>query len=436
MSQAGFYSHFYYNTMIDYPTFDIDTLATDGRRVFINPDYFSSLEPGETIFALVHEIVHAVDRHPSRQKFYLNQGHLRQLPFTVGYGTNLFNQCGDYVINAQLIEDKVGQINPTWLYDPRITGADLLEDVFVRKYKQGGGQGGNQGQQPQGQPGQGGTGPGNAPGPGSSTKEKLEPGPVGNPTKTAADARIRGRDDKKAQQQEGRFDQCVTPFRDPVTGAEDVLSEGDYKEAIQKAYTQAKSMGKVPGSVERKVAEIMNPQIDWREHIPQLIMSKVGRRHETWQSPNRRRLVLNPKIILPGVTRYGAKQVVVGFDCSGSISQLEYDAFFAEVGGVMTLVKPREIVVMWCDTYIRRVERVRSLSDIEHIRLQKAPGGGGSDMRPIFEQIRKDELRPEVLIVLTDLEVIEPSSAPPYPTIWCSTTTKVGSFGDTVHLKL
>ncbi len=47
-------------------TFDIPTQATDGTRLFINPEWTSSLTDGEIRFVMIHELMHSVFNHIQR----------------------------------------------------------------------------------------------------------------------------------------------------------------------------------------------------------------------------------------------------------------------------------------------------------------------------------------------------------------------------------
>ena len=38
MTHAPFFSSFYYDQIVEYPTRDVDTAATDGKRFYFNPD--------------------------------------------------------------------------------------------------------------------------------------------------------------------------------------------------------------------------------------------------------------------------------------------------------------------------------------------------------------------------------------------------------------
>jgi predicted metal-dependent peptidase len=244
-----------------------------------------------------------------------------------------------------------------------------------------------------------------------------------------------GKPDKQAEARGGAFDEILPPPVDPVTGEVDLPEEHEFQEAVARAAAVAKAIGKLPASIQRLVDEILTPQVDWRDHIRLLVTGKIGARGETWKRPNRRRLVLNPIMILPGKRGYGCEMVVVGVDTSGSIGDRELAVFLAEVSGILSDVKPRRIVVIGCDADVSQVDEVTSLDEFEGLRAKGIKGGGGTDFRPVFDYVAEHQLRPEALIYCTDLLGVFPAEAPVYPVVWAATTDVNVPWGEVVRIK-
>jgi predicted metal-dependent peptidase len=441
MNEAPFYAHIFYSIGRLVPTLDIPTAATDGRHVVINPEYFCKHKVSEQVFILCHELAHLVGRHAQRFKHYEKQDSCMGLPWDHEHA----NRCADYVINADLVDTKVGSCNPDWLYDPKIKASELWEDVYKRTYQN------TRGGQPPKPPGTG--NPGGSPGTGQSTPKaggKSGDGPEGPsgpgrpkgvgagqspPSKTFSQSEkaIRG---AKGDGTVGSFDQILEPPTDPATGAPDLPDESEFREAIARAAAAAKSMGKLPGNIQRMVDELLTPQVDWRDHIRMLVTGKIGARRETWARPDRRRLALNPIVVMPGRRGFGAECVVVAVDTSGSIGATELQAFFTEIGGVLNDCKPKRIFVIGCDTRVTQVDEVSTLDEFEGMRAKGIKGGGGTRFEPVFDYVEKHNLRPETLIYMTDMMGSFPTEAPRYPTIWAATTDHEGPWGETVRIKL
>jgi predicted metal-dependent peptidase len=296
------------------------------------------------------------------------------------------NIAMDLVINDLLVESKVGTFNKDWHHDKSLaTHRDSAIDAYKKVYKANppskGGKGGGQG-------------------PGKSFDKHLAPG--------------------------------TSQGKDPGVAAS-ARSEAEWKTNVAAAAASAKAQGKLPAGLERLLGEILNPQVDWREHIQSLMARKLGSGSYNWQAPDRR--MITRDIYVPGRSGYGAGTVVVGCDTSGSIGKKELDMFFAEMAGILEDIKPKRLVIMWCDARVDRTDECEEPGDLNTIRSQKVPGGGGTDFRPVFKEIEGMGLLPEALVYLTDGYGTFPATAPSYPTIWGSITPKGGvtyPFGDVV----
>ena len=81
------------------------TAATDGKNVYVDPNYFESLSENERIFTIAHEIMHIKFMHMFRLKD--KDGKKRDL--------EIWNTATDAIINANLERDgftiKEGYVN-------------------------------------------------------------------------------------------------------------------------------------------------------------------------------------------------------------------------------------------------------------------------------------------------------------------------------------
>lgn len=92
ISESPFFAPFV-NTLYDVWTFDVNTAATDGIRLFMNPVFINSLDWEQKVFLVAHELMHNILRHLEREKLG-------------NFDHKLFNKAGDYEINAAL-EDEI-----------------------------------------------------------------------------------------------------------------------------------------------------------------------------------------------------------------------------------------------------------------------------------------------------------------------------------------
>ena len=403
MRQCPFFCYFYYDKIKEHPTMSMPTAATDSKRLFYNPVWFAALRPPERCFVLAHEMYHVIWQHCQRAKIYLRDKHVEGTP----YDHDLMNRAEDYVINADLINLKVGLCNPEWLYDPQISGTDNIVEIYKKLWS-------TKPPPPLGQPRQLGQGGGNTPG--------VTYGRGSQP-------------DKTAKANGGGFDDVRPPLVDPITGEDDEIGEIAFKEAVARAAQAAKAVGKMPGSLQRLVDELLEPQVNWKDRVRMLITGQIGKFRENWATPNRRYIVMPQIVYMPGKRGHGADTVAVWIDCSGSVEDREYDAFFSEVGGIIQDVRPKRLLVGWCDAIVQRTEWVTTLDEVYGLMREPVPGRGGTDFRPPFEWMQENEVFPETCIYLTDMWGPFPQN-PGYPVVWCASTDKVGPFGETVQIKV
>lgn len=434
MNFTPFFAYYFYDQMEDYPTFEVPMAATDGRRIFYNPDYMATLKPMERCFALAHEVYHVIYKHPTRMAAYHKEGTLQGLPFN----PDLFNSAADFVINADLIDSGIGSCNPAWLYDPDIKADELAEDVYVKLWKKNPPPQQDDGDEEQPGPGDQSQGPGQSskPTPGHAP---LAPAGSGRPKPGKTYGAAKGRSagvDKTAQANGGGFDKVLEPHRDEASGKEDLPGDMEFREAVARAEAVAKRAGKLPGNLQRVVREIVEPQVPWKDMLRLRVTGKVGSRRENWQRPNRRRLVLNPFVYMPGKQGHGAELITVVIDNSGSIGERELAVFLSEAAAIFNDCRPKRVQVIWCDAVIRRVEEARSLDEILHIR--QAPGGGGTSFHPPFVYLQEQRIVPDTLVYLTDMYPGDGWPAQPdYPVIWCSTSKGIAApFGDLVEVRV
>lgn len=346
--------------------------ATDGNNILINPDTFFQFNLDQRIFIVAHEILHCVWNHLVLMHQFKNRGKIAYPDGkTLPYEHQLMNVATDLVINDLLISSGIGAMpekggQKVGLHDPAIaTGNDSAIDAYRKVYKDN----------PKG----------GYPG-GKGFDSHLAPG-----------------------QADGQ---------DPTQAAQD-RNPTEWKTQVAAAMNAAKVQGKLPAALERAFAEILDPQVDWREKIRGFFARKVGTGGYDWRRPDRRLISRKEDpIISPGRSGFGAGTVVVGADTSGSIGDKELNMFFAEVAGILEDVRPKRLVIVWCDAKVQRVDDVEEPSDLNVLRHKGAPGGGGTSFIPVFDYIRENDLEPDALVYLTDGLGSFPGAPPSFPVIW------------------
>ena len=134
-----------------------------------------------------------------------------------------------------------------------------------------------------------------------------------------------------------------------------------------------------------------------------------------WLPPARR--FVWQKQYLPSRTN-PALEFVVAVDTSGSINEETFQKFLGEVYGIIRQLKKYQLTLIQCDAKIQHVDRFspeKPLLKVEDIKLY---GGGGTSFLPVFNYIKKEKIRPKVLLYYTDGMGTFPDKAPDYPILW------------------
>jgi predicted metal-dependent peptidase len=316
--------------------------------------------------------MHNILNHPVLGHHFKMRGKVAFADGTeLDYDPEMMNVAEDYVINAILVDGNIGQM-PTdaqgkqmGCYDTAIAKAedaslDIYKKIFKKKQQKGGG--------------------------GSN---------------------------------EPSFDVILPPGsstgQDPQTASNN-RNQAQWQTEVASAMAAAKAMGKLPAGIARIFSEILDPVVDWQEQIRTLFARKVGGGAYDFRKPDRR--MITRDIYAPGRTGFAAGTVVVGVDTSGSIGQAELDMFMAEMSGILEDVRPEQIVIIWCDAEVNRVDYAEDTDDLNTIRCKGAVGGGGTSFIPVFDRIDEEGITPEALVYLTDGLGSFPTVAPNYPVIW------------------
>lgn len=358
--------------------------ATDGGNLIFNVDKtgFFQFNLNQRVFIVVHEILHCILNHPARGHQYAMRGKVvyqdgKEIP----YNHKTMNMAEDYVINAMVVESKIGSMptdpkgNQMGLLDPNIGSfKDAAEDVYRKIWKH--------------------------PPPPKAFDVTLAPG---------------------------------TSQGKSATQAVNDRNQAAWDTEIRAAYNAAKAMNKLPDCLKHVFEELMEPKVAWSDHIKSLFSRAVGGGNFDWQKPDRR--LITRGIYAPGRTGFGADTIVVAVDTSGSIGPKTIDAFLAEVSGILEDVNPERIKLIWCDDLVRRVDDCEDADDLNIIREKGAAGRGGTDFRPVFDRIGEEGWQPDALVYLTDGLGTFPEEAPPFAVIWGSIIeSSKYPFGDVVHV--
>jgi len=345
------------------------TACTDGRRIMFDPNFAVSLPFDQLLGVLLHETLHIMLGHPARFTADRTRDH------------RLANAAMDYVVNPTIKE--LGYNLPACaLLDPRFTSAMSWEHVYsiLAAEQPDQKQGRGQGQQGQGQ-GQG--------------QPDHDPGGCGG----------------------------VEPLRAPdgrhqASPSESAQWERELKAAVTQAAQLAKRQGRERGHLARMFDSMLEPMVSW-DHL-RVYANRFARSDYSWTRPSKR--MRESGWYFPECRSVQFGTLVVALDTSGSVTHNELSRYLAELRGVHQQLQPEETIVIYCDQSVNHIDRFGPRDTLE----ANPKGGGGTDFRPVFAWLDRENIKPDALIYITDLCCDRYPDAPDYPVLW-ATTTEPGS---------
>lgn len=348
------------------------TAATDGKNLEYNPAFIDGLDVEQTKGLIAHEVMHITNLH-----------HLRR----AGREPKKWNRACDFAINPLLV-DKF-KLPEDGCIDKAYNGMSA-EEIYKRLPDEpgdGDGQGKGQGQGKA----QGAQSPGQ--------KNGNDPGGNGQVDDTAA-----------------------------KTQAEHQKHEAETKQLIAQAANTAKQQGKLPAHLERLIAEMLEPVIDWRSVLSSFL-TEIARNDYTWKKPSKRFASMG--LYLPSLESVERGKFVLMVDTSGSIDAKLLNQFAGEMQAILSDCA-ESITVMFIDAELNSIQEFES---DEEMNL-KPEGGGGTDFKPGFDYLEEQGEEPAAVIYFTDGICNSFPKEPAFPVMWAIHDNKkfVPPFGEKIDL--
>jgi len=379
----------------------IPTACTDGKRIRFSRQFCDHCKDQELVTVLCEEVGHCL------------LGHLWRVPPGADWQT--WNMACDQAVRLMMRE--YGEtITAQKLADPfpfpdpeqsapsdRYRG--MAEETIYGLMSQNSGGSSNQG----GQGNAGGGKPGQSGGQG-------KPGPQkGNQPGS-------GRSGSGQQKPFAEFEKPQA-----ADNSEARKQQSDWQNTLLQSVHAAKGRGDLPGGLVRLVDELVNPRVPWVEILRTWLREKVED-DWNWMRPNQ--YFDGSGFILPSLESDRVGTVVFATDTSGSIDQEALRQFQSEKQACLDDLKPIKLVDLCCDTRITSEKEYRLGDQID----REAPGGGGTDFRPVFE--RAADMLPSVkcLVYLTDMDGRFPENDPGFPVLWVTwARDKKAPFGEVIE---
>jgi predicted metal-dependent peptidase len=367
---------------------NIPTACTNGRDERYGRKFVKSLRDQELNFLVAHENGHKMYRHLTTWKKLHDEDH------------RLANQACDYVINLMLKD-----LDPTesviamprfpaghpmagkvmGLVDERFRGMNSKQVFDILKQEKE----------------EGGSGDGDGDGEGLDDHDW-------------ADAKNMTEEEKKELERE--IDQAIR----------------------QGMMARQKLAGSGEGGLDRELAELLEPKINWREVLRDFVKSTCNAKDaSSWRKVNRR--FLSTGVYMPTLIGEKVGHLVIAVDTSGSVGDDELAEFLSEVKGIAEEVNPACVDLLYWGSSVVQHETYGDGQASDIIASTRPVGGGGTSPSCISEYLKEKNIKPECVIILTDGCVGDDwGSEWTAPTLWCI----VGDYfdgeadnGKTIHIK-
>ena len=370
----------------------VPTAATDGRRLYFNPNFVATLTQRQLDGLLVHELLHAALLHAVRRK---------------GRQPTRWNWAADFVVNAMIMEEDHLELPDGGLHDPAYADRgveevyELLKDNSKDDPKPEGGIGqdlldGPPDGEPESQERRQ-----SSSGSGINQMEKDEEKDGDEPGDKSASSTVKN-DEKDVSNS--------SPHLVQDNGSPEAL-KAHWGNALRQAtlLQQMEGRGDLPAGIARIVEGLDKPSLDWRT----LLWRYLARTPTDYGDFDRRHI--HGGLYLEGMEGERLR-VFVCIDTSGSISGESLREFLSEVRGILSGYEHVTVDLYFCDTALAGPHELNSVDD----EMPTPEGGGGTDFRPFFKAISEesDPFGESVAVYLTDGWGDFPNEAPSMDVLW------------------
>jgi predicted metal-dependent peptidase len=357
------------------------TMATDGRAIYYDPSYVKGRSDAELVGLWAHEVMHPALQHHTRRG---------------DRDPEVWNESCDFAIDPVLVAAGLtlpegGHICPEYA---GMTAEQIYEIRIQNRNRHG-------------------------------SEEDRESGQPDDSSGEDDDKRA-GDDDDQSGGQPGSPQLADRPGA--VWDAPDPAGqEAEWKVALVQASRAAQMMGQLPAGIPQLVEEVLKPRIDWKAILRRFVQQCAPSDY-SWRMPNRR--YVRSGLFLPELRSVAMGPVVMVVDSSGSTWNV-LPVFKAELQSIVEECQPEATIVVMADAEVQRIDRFERGEPIEF----NVKGLGGTDFRPAFACVEREELNPACLIYLTDGYGVYPDNPPDFPTLWAiSTPGQLAPWGDTVYI--
>lgn len=326
----------------------VPTQATNGCDLLINPEWTSKLDFTSKVFVLAHEIFHCMLNHPRRLE---------------GLNPAIANMAADYEVN--LLIERMGLIKKSTMDKIKCLYNEKYEDlgveaIYKKIYKK--------------LPKMNG---------GSSGKDdnKFQNNPFGEV--------ISKEDGDKIAKSEGEK---------PNPSSSEDLSKDWGNAAIEACRGLEES--NLDDFILR-IKDLYKISKDWKNEFKNIIGHSLNPIEFRRGFTNKNILITQERIARTDREKYdNMDSILAVVDTSGSVDQKMLNIFLKHIYHIANAKKPETITLIQFDTEICDIRTIHSEKDL--LKPIKIKGGGGTDIKCVWDYINNQKLNTELCIVFTD----------------------------------
>lgn len=386
------------------------TLWIDGVTLGYNPEFVEKQTFDRLITELMHLVLHIANLHHTRR------GHRDK---------KMWNEAGDHVVN-HVIKKTDRELPDDALCDSQFEDKSTEQAYTIIQARpkppqggQGQGQGGDENGSKKGQSDQGqGDQPQDQPKQDQSDQQSDQGG--------QGESQGMESTDDSSQDSSGQGDPGGMGEVRDFPGKDDSgspspaeISEQEQQVKIQMAQADsiAKKRGTQSGAISELVADLNQPDLDWREVLARFLDERA-RNDYSWNRPSSR--FLQQGCYLPHLFSQEYGKVLLLVDVSGSVNKDDVNRFSAETLDILASYEEQgqtpELTMAFFNTKILE-DQTQVLEPGDTPRFYK---GGGTNYESIFRWAEdKHDKEFKAIIVFTDGECDEfPEEEPETPVLW------------------
>ena len=348
------------------------TMAVDGRNIYYNREFVDDLTVEEVTFVLCHEVLHCAFGHFGRRSHR-----------DPGY----WNMADDYAINYVLVQENIGKM-PEKKVDVTDSDGKAAQRVGLYDAKYAG-----------------------------WTSEAIYDDLMKRQVKKQLTLDVHIELGKDGQDGDGKKQNTGNGIPVDIQLNEEDLKKirEELKEKLLQAANSATAAGNMPASLSRLIDSLVEPTINWRDYLAEVIQSQLTSDY-SWHKPNRRHQ--GGDVIFPSLQKEDTIDIEITIDMSGSISMEMARDCISEVHGITQQYNNFTIGISTFDTKLYN-RQVFDSETVDEMLNYEPMGGGGTDfVNSFWKYYKEHSIEPKLLIVFTDLECGDHGPPNYCPTLW------------------